>query len=99
MDIFWNHTIFKYIFKINTKEKHCKYCFVYQVTIDELQTEVSQILRPNHSSVVSRGHLDADSEGVSEHVFNLTVVVTKLSDDVEQHSRNLAELVCLVLLC
>ena len=57
---------------------------------------MSESLSPNHSSVVSRGHLEADKEGVSEKVFNLSVIVTKLSDDVEQHSNRLAELVCLI---
>lgn len=69
-------------------------CFVCQETVDELQTKVAQSLRPNHSSVVSRGHLEADNEGVSEQLFNLSVIVTKLTDDVERHSKNLAELVC-----
>ena len=59
---------------------------------------MSESLSPNHSSVVSRGHLEADTDGVSEKVFNLSVIVTKLSDDVEQHSNHLAELVCLILL-
>ncbi|XP_078354119.1 uncharacterized protein LOC144638743 isoform X3 [Oculina patagonica] len=61
-------------------------------TVDELQTKVSQSLKPNHSSVVSRGHLEADNMGVSEQVFNLSAIVTKLTDDVERHSKNLAEL-------
>lgn len=59
---------------------------------------MSESLSLNHSSVVSRGHLEADTEAVSEKVFNLSVIVTKLSDDVEQHSNHLAELVCLILL-
>ena len=63
-----------------------------------MQTKVSESLSPNHSSVVSRGHLEADTDGVSEKVFNLSIIVTKLSDDVERHSNHLAELVCLILL-
>lgn len=59
---------------------------------------MSESLNPNHSSIVSRGHLEADTERVSEKVFNLSVIVTKLSDDIERHSKNLAELVCLILL-
>lgn len=59
---------------------------------------MSESLSLNHSSVVSRGHLEADTEAVSEKVFNLSVIVTKLSDDVEQHSSHLTELVCLILL-
>ena len=59
---------------------------------------MSESLSANHSSVVSRGHLEADMDGVSKKVFNLSVVVAKLSDDVEQHSNHLAELVCLILL-
>ena len=59
---------------------------------------MSESLSPNHSSIASRGHLEADMDGVSKKVFNLSVVVAKLSDDVEQHSNHLAELVCLILL-
>ena len=73
-------------------------CIACQVTVDSLQTKVSQMLKPNHSSVVSRGHLGEDHEGVLNHVFNLSIDVTKLSEDVHQHSRKLAELVHWLLL-
>ena len=71
-------------------------CFFveFQATIDDLQTKVSQILKPNHSSVVSRGHLGEKKEDISYHLLNLTVDVTKLSEDMRKHSRKLAELVC-----
>ena len=55
---------------------------------------MSESLSPNQSI----GHLEANTEGVSEKVFNLSLTVTKLSDDVEQHSNHMAELVCLILL-
>jgi len=55
---------------------------------------VSESLSPNQSI----GHLEANTKGVSEKVFNLSLTVTKLSDDVEQHSNHMAELVCLILL-
>lgn len=55
---------------------------------------MSESLNPNESI----GHLEANTKGVSEKVFNLSLTVTKLSDDVEQHSNHMAELVCLILL-
>ena len=52
-------------------------------------------MKQNQSSVTSRGHLQPDSDMLSEHVSNLSVEVKKLSDYVDQQSKNLAELVCL----
>lgn len=73
-----------------------KFSFVlYQVALDDLQTKVTQVLKQNQSSVTSRGHLQPDSDMLSEHVSNLSVEVKKLSDYVDQQSKNLAELVCL----
>ena len=68
---------------------------MYQVALDDLQTKVTQVLKQNQSSVTSRGHLQPDSDMLSEHVSNLSVEVKKLSDYVDQQSKNLAELVCL----
>lgn len=51
-------------------------------------------MKQNQSSVTSRGHLQPDSDMLSEHVSNLSVEVKKLSDYVDQQSKNLAELVC-----
>ena len=65
-----------------------------QATIGDLQTKMSQILKPNHSGVVSRGHLGAENDDVIDQVFNLSLDFTKLSEDVHQHSQKLAELVC-----
>lgn len=62
------------------------------VALDDLQTKVTQVLRQNQSSVTSRGHLQPDSDMLSEHVSNLSVEVKKLSDYVDQQSKNLAEL-------
>ena len=52
-------------------------------------------MKQNQSSVTSRGHLQPDSDMLSDHVSNLSVEVKKLSDYVDQQSKNLAELVCL----
>lgn len=62
------------------------------VALDDLQTKVTQVLKQNQSSVTSRGHLQPDSDMLSEHVSNLSVEVKKLSDYVDQQSKNLAEL-------
>lgn len=67
------------------------------VALDDLQTKVTQVLKQNHSSVISRGHLEPDSDMVSEQVSNLSLEVKKLSDYVDQQSKNLAELMLEVL--
>lgn len=60
-------------------------------TIGDLQTKVSQILKPNHSDVMSVGHL-GEKNDVMDQVFNLSLNFTNLSEDVHQHSQKLAEL-------
>ncbi|XP_022785213.1 EF-hand calcium-binding domain-containing protein 14-like isoform X2 [Stylophora pistillata] len=67
------------------------------VALDDLQTKVTQVLKQNHSSVISRGHLEPDSDMLSEQVSNLSLEVKKLSDYVDQQSKNLAELMLEVL--
>ena len=62
--------------------------------MDELQSEVSNVLKPDHSSVVSRGHLEMDSgSDFQEHIHNLSMIVSKLTLDMDQQSKKLAGLV------
>ncbi|KAK2556712.1 hypothetical protein P5673_021265 [Acropora cervicornis] len=88
-----NHTLtskfvkLKDIMKILLKEvkKHVE-------TIGDLQKKVSQMQKPTNSNVVPRDHHKSDITGVIGHLFNLSIDVTRLSVDVEQHSRQLDQM-------
>ncbi|XP_068675756.1 EF-hand calcium-binding domain-containing protein 14-like isoform X2 [Montipora foliosa] len=61
--------------------------------IGDLQTKVSQMVNPNNTDVVLEDHHGGDNKGVVNQLFNLSHDVSKLSEDVSEHSRQLAELV------
>ena len=64
-----------------------------QETIGDLQKKVSQMQKPTNSNVVPRDHHRSDITGVIGHLFNLSIDVTRLSEDVQQHSRQLDQMV------
>ena len=52
------------------------------------------MVNPNNTDVVLENHHGGDNKGVVNQLFNLSHDVSKLSEDVSEHSRQLAELVC-----
>ena len=67
--------------------------YAKQETIGDLQKKVLQMQKPTNSNVVPRYHHRSDVTGVISHLFNLSIDVTRLSEDVQQHSRQLDQMV------
>ena len=64
-----------------------------QETIGDLRIKVLQMQKPTNSNVVPVDHHRSDITGVIGHLFNLSIDVTRLSEDVQQHSRQLDQMV------
>lgn len=88
-----NHTLTSKVVKLKDIMKSLlKEVKKHVETIGNLQKKVSQMQKPTNSNVVPRDHHRSDITGVIGHLFNLSIDVTRLSVDVQQHSRQLDQM-------
>ncbi|XP_044164178.1 uncharacterized protein LOC114963105 isoform X2 [Acropora millepora] len=88
-----NHTLTSKVVKLKDIMKSLlKEVKKHVETIGDLQKKVSQMQKPTNSNVVPRDHHRSDITGVIGHLFNLSIDVTRLSEDVQQHSRQLDQM-------
>lgn len=88
-----NHTLTSKVVKLKDIMKSLlKEVKKHVETIGDLQKKVLQMQKPTNSNVVPRYHPRSDVTGVISHLFNLSIDVTRLSEDVQQHSRQLVQM-------